>query len=113
MTRTRITVLVLLVVLPVLFLLGTGAYHLWDRGWSFYAWWPMGLCLATAYILAWRWQRKFRLKQAEAEPSLHWTDRDREAWKLVEARVKASDTVPAAKFEEPQFYFDTAQEMAG
>ena len=82
-----------LVGLPVLFLLGAGAYHLWDRGWSFYAWWPMGLCLATAYILAWRWQKQIRAKQAQAEPSLHWTDRDRTAWKVVEARVKAGDQV--------------------
>ena len=103
----------LLIALPILFLLGCGAYFLWEKGWSFYAWWPMGLCLATAYILAWRWQKQIRAKQGQTEPPLHWTDRDRDAWKVVEARVKAADTVPADKFEEPQFYFDTAQEMAG
>lgn len=113
MTRGRLLILAGLIALPVVFLLGAGAYHLWDRGWSFYAWWPMGLCLATAYILAWRWQKGMRARQTEAPPSLHWTDRDREAWKLVEARVKAGDAVPPEKFEQPQFYFDTAQEMAG
>jgi uncharacterized protein len=112
MSRGRLFLLAGLIALPILFLLGSGAYFLWEKGWSFYAWWPMGLCLATAYILAWRWQKKIRAKQAQTQPSLHWTDRDREAWKVVEARVKAADTVPSTKFEEPRFYFDTAQEMA-
>lgn len=112
MTRGRIITFVLLVALPVAFLAGVGGYHLWATGWAFYAWWPMGLCLATAYVLAWRWQRQIRAKQAEAPPPMHWTDRDRLAWKSVEARVKAADQVPGEKFGEPQFYFDTAQEMA-
>ncbi|HJZ89919.1 MAG TPA: GTPase [Gemmataceae bacterium] len=113
MTRTRIVVFIALVALPVVFLIGVGAYHLWVTGWAFYAWWPMGLCLAAAYILAWRWQRQIRARQAEAPPPMHWTDRDRLAWKSVEERVRVADKVPEDKFGEPQFYFDTAQEMSG
>jgi predicted GTPase len=112
MTRVRILSLIVLVVLPVAFLIGVGAYHLWDTGWAFYAWWPMGLCLALAYFLAWRWQRQIRARQAEAPPPMHWTDRDRLAWKSVEARVKAADSIADDKFGEPQFYFDVAQDMA-
>jgi uncharacterized protein len=113
MTRTRILILVLLVALPVGFLAGTGAYHLWDRGYAFYAWWPMGLSLALAYVLAWRWQRGIRARQSETPPAMHWTDRDRLAWKTVLDRVKEADKVEDAKFGDPRFYFDTAQEMAG
>jgi predicted GTPase len=113
MTRTRIITLFLLVALPVLFLAGTGAYHLWDRGWAFYAWWPMGLSLALAYFLAWRWQRQIRARQAEAPPPMHWTDRDRLAWQKVLERVKRADKIDDTKFGDPRFYFDTAQEMAG
>ena len=113
MTRTRIITLFLLVALPVLFLAGTGAYHLWDRGWAFYAWWPMGLSLALAYFLAWRWQRQIRARQAEAPPPMHWTDRDRLAWQRVLERVKQADKIDDTKFGDPRFYFDTAQEMAG
>jgi hypothetical protein len=112
MTRTRILIFVVLVALPIVFLVGVGAYHLWDRGWAFWAWWPMGLSLATAYILAWRWQKQIRAKQSEAPPPMHWTDRDRMAWKNVEARLKNVETIPDAKFGDPQFYFDTAREMA-
>ena len=113
MTRSRILTLVALVALPVLFLAGTGAYHLWDRGWAFYAWWPMGLSLALAYILAWRWQRRIRAQQSEAPPPMHWTDRDRLAWQTVLERVQVADKIDDARFGEPQFYFDTAQQMAG
>jgi predicted GTPase len=113
MTRTRILILVLLVALPIAFLAGTGAYHLWDRGFAFYAWWPMGLSLALAYFLAWRWQRQIRARQAEAPPAMHWTDRDRLAWQKVLERVKVADKVDDTKFSDPRFYFDTAQEMAG
>src|SRR5262245_5853053 len=112
MTRARILTLILLVVLPIAFLIGVGAYHLWDTGWAFYAWWPMGLCLAVAYVLAWRWQRRIRARQAESPPPMHWTDRDRLAWKSVEARIKGADSVADEKFGDPQFYFDVAQAMA-
>jgi uncharacterized protein len=112
MTRVRIVTLVLLVALPIFFMIGVGAYHLWATGWAFWAWWPMGLCLALAYFLAWRWQRQIRARQAEAPPPMHWTDRDRLAWKSVEERVKSSDKIADEKFGDPKFYFDTAQEMA-
>src|SRR5262245_52551115 len=99
MTRARILALVTLVALPIVFLLSVGAYHLWATGWAFWAWWPMGLCLALAYILAWRWQKQLRARQAEAAVPMHWTDRDRLAWKSVEERVKLAEKVPEEKFD--------------
>lgn len=113
MTKARLILLAALVALPIVFLIGAGAYHLWHTGWAFWAWWPMGLCLAAAYILMWRWQKQIRLRQADVPPPLHWTDRDRDAWKLVEERVAAGESVPSEKFEDPKYYFDTSQEMAG
>src|SRR5919199_4637517 len=98
MTRTRIITLVLLIALPILFLIGVGAHHLWATGWAFWAWWPMGLSLALAYILAWRWQKQLRRRQAEEPEHLHWTDRDRLAWKTVEERVKAAEAIESEKF---------------
>lgn len=112
MMRGRLLLIASLVALPVIFLVGSGAYYLWSIGWAFWAWWPMGTCLALAYFLLWRWQKQFRLKQAEVEPELHWTDRDRDAWKIVEARVKSSDSAEPSRFEDPQFYFDTARGLA-
>src|SRR3954471_8399586 len=112
MTRLRSMTVFALIALPILFLAGTGAYHLWDRGWAFYAWWPMGLSLALGYILAWRWQGAIRGRQGEIPPPMPWTDRHRLAWKTVLERVKAADKIDDSRFSEPRFYFDTAQEMA-
>jgi uncharacterized protein len=113
MTRIRIIILVILVVLPIVFLVGVGGYHLWATGWAFWTWWPMGLSLALAYILAWRWQKQIRARQSEEPPPMHWTDRDRLAWKSVEERVKDADKLSDDKFGDLRFYFDTSQEMAG
>ncbi len=112
MTRARILTFVALVALPIIFLVGVGAYHLWETGWAFWAWWPMGISLAAAYILAWRWQKQIRAKHAEAPPPMHWTDRDRLAWKNVEERVKGVEQIQDDQFSDPQFYFDTARQMA-
>ena len=56
--KLRIGVVAFLFLAPVLFLLGTGAYHLWDSGYAFIAWWPMALCFLAAYGLAWHWTRR-------------------------------------------------------
>lgn len=113
MTKTRIITLIALVVLPIAFMVGVGGYHLWATGWAFWTWWPMGLSLALAYILAWRWQKQIRARQSEEPPPMHWTDRDRLAWKSVEERVTQAEKIADDKFGELRFYFDTAQEMAG
>jgi predicted GTPase len=72
----------------------------------------MGLSLAIAYILAWRWQKQIRAKQSEEPPPMRWTDRDRLAWKSVEDRLKDVEKIPDNQFGDPQFYFDTARQMA-
>jgi predicted GTPase len=112
MSQWRLLVLVGLVLLPALFLMGTGTYHLYVQGWAFFAWWPMAVSLGAAYYLAYRWQRGKKLLHIEVPPEPHWTDRDRQAWVLVEARVKAGDAIPADRFSDPKFYFDLAQELA-
>src|SRR5437773_1831459 len=69
-------------------------------------------CFALAYFLAWYWQRKNKLLTLDFTPPLHWTERDQNAWKLVEARAKAGEKVPPDKLTEFQFYIDTAKDMA-
>jgi predicted GTPase len=111
MSRWRLVILAALIALPFLFLLGAGAVFLWERGWSLWFWWPMAACLCLAYLLGWRWQKKFRLLRLDFEVPLHWTDRDRQAWQLVEARAKAASELDAVKLSTASFYLETAQEM--
>src|SRR5438105_1548510 len=113
MSPWRVILLLLLVTAPVLFLAGLGSYFLWQRHWGFAAWWPMFACWAAAYGLAWYWARKQSLlRPLDFSPPLVSTDRDREAWKLVEERAKAASKLSPDQLLEFPFYVSTAQEMA-
>lgn len=108
----RLIILGALVATPILVLSGLGAYYLWWSGWAFWVWWPLTGCFALAYILAWLWQRQKSLLRADADIPLHWTDRDRQAWHLAEARAKAAAELPADQLTSLPFYVETAQSMA-
>jgi uncharacterized protein len=113
MSKWRILVLLVLVAAPVVFLAGLGSYALWEKGWAFLAWWPLSASLALAYFLGLYWHRKRQLLYAPSfQPVEHWTERDRQAWRLVEARALAAAGLDSDKLAEFQFYVDTAQEMA-
>jgi predicted GTPase len=113
MSKWRIAVLAILFLTPVLVLVGLGSYFLWQQHWGFKAWWPLAGCLILAYLLAWYWQRKQKLlRPHDFAAPMHWTDRDRQAWQLVEARAQAAVRLNPDLLITLQFYADTAQEMA-
>src|SRR6516225_301667 len=113
MSRWRIIVFLSLLLAPVLFLAGFGAYGLIEKHWGFVAWWPMSAFIAFALFLGWRWQRKLRLiGRPDVDIPLHWTERDREAWKLVELRAKEAESLTQQKFTDLSFYVATAEAMA-
>lgn len=112
MNPRRALVIAGLVLAPLLFLVCVGSYHLYSTGWGFIAWWPMAGCLALAYFLGWRWTRKSKLKLLPdtgiAEPPGTWTDRDRQAWKVVERRAASVTSVTVEDVSDAQRYADTA-----
>jgi uncharacterized protein len=113
MSRWRIAVIVLLIAVPVAVLAGLGSYWLWQRGLGVYVWWPLSACVGLGYFLGWRWLRQRQLLgPTESPPPQHWTDRDQEAWKLVEARAKAVAQLEMIELKEILFYTTIAQEMA-
>jgi predicted GTPase len=113
MSRWRLAILVLLVTAPVIVLAGLGCYYIWERNWSFMAWWPMFASWAIAYGLGWYWARnKSLLRPPDFSPSAASTERDQRAWKLVEERAKRASKLPPDQLLEFQFYVSTAQEMA-
>ncbi len=111
--KLRIAVLVLLALAPVVFLCGVGVYHLWDRGWSFVAYWPMAGCWLAAYLLGRYWTRR---RPPAEEPSVptpgYWTDRDKRAWQIVEAHAAAIPALSAEQFGDLNRYAADAQELA-
>jgi len=113
MSKLRIAVVVLLFFAPWLFLVGVGGYHLWDTGWWFWAWWPMCLSFGLAYYLAFRWTRgRGLLPDTDHPPPNYWTDRDKAAWELVQAKAKTYAAVSADQLGDPRHYTDIALDLA-
>ena len=113
MSRWRVIVMLVLIAAPMLILAGLGSYFVWTRGWGLYFWWPMALLMASGYLLGWYWQRHRRLlRPADFEPPKHYSERDREAMKLVEARAQNITTLSADKLGDWRFYIDSAHDMA-
>jgi predicted GTPase len=113
MSRWRIAILVVLAGWPVVALAALGSYYLWTSGWSFPAWWLMAGSLGLAYLLGWYWHRQRQLLPPIDFQSLpQWTDRDRGAWQLVEARAKASMSLDRAALSDVNVYVKTAQDLA-
>jgi hypothetical protein len=113
MSRWRIVVVLLLLLLPTAALAALGSVWLWERNWGFIAWWPMAASMMLSYLLGWYWQRKRRLLHpVDFTPSMHWTDRDKKAWEMVENRAKAAEETDPARFIDINYYRQTAEEMA-
>lgn len=111
MTRKRIIFLVALSSLPIAFMVGVGFYHLWKTDWLFWVWWPMAACFATAYLLAWRWQKNMRRQVADEPSPEHYTERDELAREKIKERIRNTD-VTIDKLSELHLYVDTAEQMA-
>ncbi len=113
MSRWRILLVIGLTVVPFLFLAGAGSYYLWTLRWGFFAWWPLALCVGLGYTLGWYWQRKrVLLHPPDFSAPRHWTERDQQAWRLVEARAEAANSLPTEKMSNLGHYLTTAEEMA-
>jgi predicted GTPase len=113
MSRWRIAVVIILTLAPFLVLAGLGSYYLWTLHWGFFAWWPLALCMGVGYTLGWYWQRnRLLLHPPDFSAPRHWTERDGNAWRRVEARARAGDQLPADKLSSLSFYLQTSEEMA-
>jgi predicted GTPase len=113
MSRWRIAVVAVLLVLPLLILAGLGLYFLWSHGWMFYVWWPLAGSMGLGYLLAYHWQRKrFFLPPPDFNTLPRWTERDGGAWKLVQARAEKAAVLSSDQLSDLQSFVSTAQEMA-
>ena len=115
--KLKLAVILVLALAPVLVVAGVGYVHLWERGWAFFAWGGTAVCFAFAYALGWYWTRRGSMKSAlpptgpETAPG-YWTDRDREAWKLVEAHAAGADALTPDQMKDADRYSAEAQKLA-
>ena len=113
MSRWRIAVVLFLMVVPFAALAGFGSYYLWDTGRGLYVWWPMTFLASLGYFLGWHWSRKRQLLHpVDFAAPLHWTERDHQAWRLVEARAEKAANIEPDKLTNFDFYIETGKEMA-
>jgi predicted GTPase len=112
MSRGRIAVVLVLLLGPFFLLAGLGCYFLWTSRLGFTFWWVLAACFALGYWLAWRWQRRrlLLLPDVSGVPA-HWTERDQEAWKLVEARATAAARMEQSALTDAKQFLATAEEM--
>ncbi|MHB1424497.1 MAG: GTPase family protein [Gemmataceae bacterium] len=109
----RVLLVTGLIVAPLLFLTAAGSYYLWTRGWGFFVWWPLALCIAAGYTLGLYWQRKrLLLHPPDFTPSRHWTEKDNAAWQLVRKYAQAADSLSGDKLSSIDHYLATAKDMA-
>jgi predicted GTPase len=113
MSRWRLIVVAALLLGPFAALAVLGGYYLWHENLWRYAWIPLTAAAALGYYLASHWQRRRQLLPSPTvTPPMHWTERDRGAWKLVEVRAEAAAQVHPDKFTDFNFYVETGQAMA-
>jgi predicted GTPase len=113
MSRWRILVVALLLGGPFAALAGVGTYYLWTHGVWIFVWFALVASMSTGYGLACYWQRKRTLlRPPEFDTPVHWTERDHQAWKLVEARARAGEKLPPEKLSDVDYYLSVAREMA-
>jgi uncharacterized protein len=114
MSRWRILTVLALLIVPVLILAGVGWYLLWVKYpfWGAWIWIPMTVSMALGWVLAYYWQRnRTLLRPVNFEANARWTERDQQAWKLIEARAAAAKDLDADKLSDPKYYVTIAQEM--
>jgi predicted GTPase len=112
MSRWRLAVVAVFLGGPFAVLAGLGWYFLYQK-WGIWTWWPLAASLAVGYGLALYWQRQRRLLPlAELPPPAHWTERDQQASKLIDARLAGAAKVDVKLLTDFEFYRKNTLEMA-
>ncbi len=113
MSRWRLILIWTLLTLPWVVILAVALYAVWLRGWAMWIWLPIAVCWGTALLLLRSGRTRLRLfGRPQFDTLPRWSPRDSEAWSLVDARATAVDQVDPNQLLRPQFYFDTAMELA-
>lgn len=112
MSLWRLYLISLLVLVPIATLVVAGAVALWQIGHYFLLWWLFPICWLPAWLLARRWRKHFVLPEMTGEPpSEYWTERDKQAWQLVQEAQENAGAIAAERFADPQFHLQAAMDL--
>src|SRR5579872_6764210 len=111
MTRLRLILLAVLFFLPFLAILVIGGIQI-TRNYA-WLWWPLIAVMGITYFLAWRWTRKQGiLPPTDTPPPEYWTERDRTAWGIVDAKAKSFEKVTLDQLSTAKHFTDLSLSLA-
>jgi uncharacterized protein len=112
MSFWRLHLISILILAPILTLVVAGGIALWQTGHYFVLWWLFPVCWLPAWLLARRWRKQFVAPDVIGQPpGDYWTERDKQAWVLVQAAQDQAAAIPAERFTDPQFHLQSAMDL--
>lgn len=114
--RLRVAIFLLLFLGPVLGMAALGSYYLWEHGWLLWSWLISAVCMVAAYGLGWYWTRNrsglVLPPPSQRQAQDYWTERDLQAWKIVQQYADASRKLRMDEIADHERYAADAQELA-
>ncbi len=112
MSLWRLYLISILVLAPIGAFVVAGAIALWQTGHYFLLWWLIPICWLPAWLLARRWRKHFLAPELTGDPpGEYWTDRDKQAWQLVQEAQENAGAIATERFADPQFHLQAAMDL--
>jgi predicted GTPase len=110
----RAAILALLAAPFLLLLLAAGVVFMWENPWLFrWIWIPIPICWLASFVLYRIARRHYgSLWRPRADPLMHWTERDRQAWQQVLAYADQTEAAAAGRFASANLYWETTSQLA-
>ena len=113
MSRWRWIVVAVLFCLPVVLMVGVGAFTLWESGRLVWLCWVPPICWLLAYgVLRFRPRRSLETDVTQESLPTHWTERDEKAFEIVRREQQAASEIPVASLSDPHFYLQAAIDLS-
>lgn len=110
-SRWKLITISVLSAIPILLILGFGAWALYRSGAWFWLWWTLPVCWGLSALLARLWARDLQIEWPELDKT-HWTPQDEAAMAIVAAEQARVAEIPANRLTDPQFYTALTQDLA-
>lgn len=111
MRRWQLVLVATLLLIPILAIVGFGAWQLWQSGWWFWLAWSLPVCWGPGWFLARRWKVLQPIQWPET-PKIHWTPKDEGASQLIVREQERVAQLSARELLQPEFYTEEVQRLA-
>lgn len=105
-SRWKFVLVAMLVMVPIILMVGVGAYAIWKDGYWIWLAWVLPISWAAAWVLL-RFSKPLETPLPQIGSQIHWTPKDRAAMEIIEREQKRVVEYTGQQLVDPQFY--TAQ----